>query len=333
MAGTNRIEHEAARPAASTPHPQPAIPLVYARLVAVMAIWGGYFVVAKVSVGETSPLAVAAGRYLIGGTVLAAIAFASPAYRVRPSRSQFALIGVMAVTGIFGFNVAAMVGLSHAPASDAAMIQPTMPTVFTGLLALVLFGERITRLQTAGVAVTLAGEALIFSSTLAGESFSSERLAGDLLFLAAALLWSVYTVTARALGDGLPALTATAWTMLAGLALLLPAGAPSLWRVAHDGIGISLAAQFLYLGIFSTFIGQLWWFEGIIRIGATRAALVNTLVPVFALALAAIFLGDRPGPARLTGAAIVLAGVILANTRTRPALRPAPVEPPLREPG
>lgn len=283
----------------------------YTQLLITITIWGGYFVVAKKAVDEASPLALATGRYVIGGAILAVIASRMGPWP-RPSRRELAALAAMGITSVFGFNVLSFWGLEMAPASDAALIMPTMPSLFVLPLAAWLFGERFGRWQFAGLGLLLLGEFLVFRHALFSEDIGGERLAGIGLFLATAFLWAIYTICARFLGGRIGPIHATLYGVVIGLALLAPIGSWSLGSALADEPSAGLLGALLYLGVLQTVVGLVWWFEGVQAIGASRAAVLNTLVPVVALFLTAVFLDDVPGPERLAGAAMVIGGVAIA---------------------
>lgn len=283
----------------------------YVQLLITITIWGGYFVVAKKAVGEASPLALAAGRYLIGGTVLALVAARMGPWP-RPTRRELFVLATMGVTSVFGFNILAFMGLELAPASDAALIMPTMPILFTMPLAVWLLGERLGRWQFAGLGLLLLGEFLVFRRALFSEDIGGDRLAGIGLFVATAFLWAVYTIGTRLLGGRIGPVHATLYSVAIGLALLIPVGAWPLAEAVTEGPSPGLWGAVLYLGVLQTVLGLVWWFEGVQTIGASRAAVLNTLVPVVALLLAALFLDEIPGLERTIGAGMVVFGVAVA---------------------
>jgi len=299
----------------------PSITRAYIQLIITVCIWGGYFVVAKKAVGEASPLALSCGRYVVGGLTLAVLAIRLGLPRV--DRRQAWLIAGMGATSVFGFNVLSFTGLDLAPASDAALVMPTMPTLFVIPLATVLFGERFGRWQIAGLVVLMAGELVVFREALFSGELGGDRVAGIGLFVAAAFLWAVYTLLARSLGDGLSPIHATFYAVAFGTLLLLPLGGYPFARELAEGSEGFLVA-IVYLGALQTVIGLVWWYEGIQAVGAARAAVINTLVPVVALALGAIFLDESPSVERIAGAGLVLAGVVLATRQRLEPLTPHP---------
>lgn len=299
---------------------RPGVTRAYVQLLITVVIWGGYFIVAKKAVGEYSPLALSTGRYLVGGLVLGLLAARSGLPRI--NRREALLIAGMGATSVFGFNILSFIGFDLAPASDAALIMPTMPTLFVIPIATILFGERLGRWQVAGLALLILGELVVFREVFFSGEIDGERLGGIALFMGSAFLWAVYTLLARAMGGGLGPVHATLYAVAFGTLLLLPFGGYAFARELTTISG-GFVVAILYLGVLQTVVGLVWWYEGIQAIGAAKAALMNTLVPVVALALGAVFLSETPSLERMAGATLVVAGVVVAT-----ALRSEPLATP-----
>ncbi len=126
---------------------------------------------------------------------------------------------------------------------------------------------------------------------------------------------------------GLSPLVAVSYSAFAGtLFLLLPAGLHGAFAQAvHFSWGSWLSIG--YLGVFGTVIGFLWYFQGIERIGAARAGVFINFVPVNAVLLAALFLGESLTLSLVSGGLLVIAGSYLAN-----AARPGKLFPPMGRP-
>lgn len=137
---------------------------------------------------------------------------------------------------------------------------------------------------------------------------------GDLFILGCVFSWSLYSVIGKTALKDLSPLVAVCYSALAGtLLLLVPAGLHGAFGEAlRFSPGVWLAIG--YLGIFGTVIGFLWYFQGIGKIGPTRAGVFINFVPVNALLLAALLLGERFTLSLVGGGMCVVVGAYLANT-------------------
>ena len=287
-------------------------PFVYG---VVALVWSGGWIASKLGVSAVPPLELSAIRFAIAGVLLLGIAKMTGA---RLGTERLGLIALSAAFGILGYNALVFVGLTMTPASDAALIVPTLVPVLTALFATTV-GERLTRDKILGSALSAVGATLVIAAGGGvGSTFSSERLVGDLLHVAGAACWAVYaTIGTRTLRAGSP-LGVVGVSSLLGAAMLFPLG-----FLEHGYRDVpSWPAQawlaIVYLVVFATVIGFVLFYWAVRRFGAGLAAMTSYLVPIGTLALAALILGERPAPLQLVGGAVILLGVRLA-TRRRPA--------------
>ncbi|MBI3522705.1 MAG: DMT family transporter [Chloroflexi bacterium] len=259
---------------------------------------------AKLGVTAVPPVEFVALRFVVASAVLLAMAGITRT----ALRGPLGMVVAVACTGFFGYHAAVFVGLTLAPASDAALIVPTTVPIFTAVGA-TFVGERFDTRRRAGLAAASLGAAIVVVSAQQGMDFDTRRLAGDLLLLAGALCWAAYTTIASV---GLRSISPLAIVALAtpiGGLMLLPLGL--LERGYADvptwsgGVWLAL----LYLAVFVSVGGFILhlWIVG--RVGPGLASLGSYLVPIATLLLAALILGERPHPLQLVGGAIILAGV------------------------
>lgn len=155
--------------------------------LSVALVWGLTFIAIKVGVSETSPLMLAALRFLF--SALPMVFFVAPP---KAHAWAVALYGLLIGAGQFGLLfVAIHEGFPIGLASLVIMAQ----AFFTILLAWALMGERPRRAQIIGAVVAFIGMAVIGSARLAGAS-----LGPFLLVVAAALFWALGNVLAKSVG-------------------------------------------------------------------------------------------------------------------------------------
>src|SRR5690349_9657100 len=102
--------------------------------------WSGSWITGKLAVGSAPPLEISTVRFVIAAMVLAAIAIAT---RTGLGRGDLRPVLLAGVFGYFGYNALVFVGLTMAPASDGALIVPTLIPVLTAVAASFV-GERLT---------------------------------------------------------------------------------------------------------------------------------------------------------------------------------------------
>ena len=294
----------------------PLLIAVYATLALALS---GQWIAAKLGVTAVPPLELSTMRFAIASAVLLAACAITrtplPLNRWRP-------IAAAAAFGVFGFNTLAFVGLTLTPASDSALIIPTMVPMATALFA-TLIHERLTRRKLVGFAIASVGAALVIAGgQQAGAEPSSDRLLGDLMELGAAIGWAASLVVGAIVLRRETVLGYVTLVVVIGTAMLLPLGA---WQQGYGDlpswtIETWLAAGFL--GVFSTAVAYVLFLWAVHRMGASLAAMVSYLTPVGTLVLAFLILGERPVLLQLVGGAVIVIGVRLAAHRP-PTVRAA----------
>ena len=282
--------------------------------------WSGSWITGKLALATAPPLEISAVRFIIAAVVLAAIAIATRTDMGQGSLWPVVLAGVF---GYFAYNALVFVGLTMAPASDGALIVPTTIPVLTALAASFV-GERITATKLAGFALASIGAALVILAGQTGDEVSSRRLVGDLLMLLGACCWAVYTVLGTiALRTRSPLAIVTIAAPV-GAALLIPLGFFEKGYADVAGWSIPVWLNVLYLALAGSVASFIVFYWVVRRVGAGGAAMTSYLVPVLTLAMAVVFLHDRPQAQQLVGGVVILAGVRLATWRLTRESQPIP---------
>jgi drug/metabolite transporter (DMT)-like permease len=173
--------------------------------------------------------------------------------------------------------------------------------------------------QWAGTLLSAAGIYIVIGG---GASVSRPSIAGDLLMLTAVLCWSASTVGARPLLARHPPLVVTGYSMAIGTVLYLPFAWPALRTVAWRDLSVRVWWAIGLSATFALCVAYMIWYTALQRIGNTRTSVYSNMVPIAAMVVAWLWLGEHIGAAKLTGAAAVLLGVAL--TKVQPGDAPVP---------
>lgn len=285
---------------------------IYFVMLLVPLFWGGAFGVTKHVVTELPPLTTAALRFFAAGILMAAGASVLGGWDWAAVRRRWLGLSLLAITGIFGYNYFFTVGIQYTSAINAVLVVVINP-VTTALVAVTLLGEPCSWRLVAGVGLSFFGVIVTITKgslgTLAALSFSL----GDLYMLGAVATWTAYTSIAKLVMKDVPPLTATSASTLIGSLMLVAAsfGEDGWSRLA--GISGQTTAEMIYLIIFPTVVAYFLFNKGIQRIGASRASAYINLTPVNAIWIAALFYGEAVTAAQLTGAALIICGLLLVT--------------------
>jgi drug/metabolite transporter (DMT)-like permease len=280
------------------------------QLLVCSLMWSSGYVFTKDLVDSVDPFVISSVRAMIAASVLAAISlvrFVSPL----PTRRE---IGPWLVLGTFNGwvpNVLTAYALVRAPAGLSALIQSSGP-LFVALMSHIAFDDdRLSARRLVGIVVGLAGIATLIGPALFSLD-GSATVPGLLLMLCVSLSYAGANVYAKTIPHIEPSRMALGQQMVSALGAtvlaLLLGGAAS-----YAPVGQALPAM-LGLSLIST-AAPITIFMYMIRAqGPTRASMTGYLIPVFAYALAIVFLGEPLGLREVAGGAIALIGVYFVST-------------------
>lgn len=291
-----------------------------AGLVLTAVIWAVNFSVSKTALATVPPLAFNALRYPLAG-LAAAVALRSVGPVVVPRRADVATIAGLGLLGNVAYQLLFIEGLDRTLAANSGVLMATAPA-WTAALAVPLAGERVGAAAWTGILLTCGGVGLVILGG-AEAAIGSGTLVGDLLTLGAAFAWGLYTVLSIPLVHRYGALPVTVWTMWVGAVVLPWFGIGQLREVGIGSLGVAEWAAVAYAGVLSITVAYLLWYRGVRALGGARTAAFGNLVPVIAIAVAWAWLGERPGPWQLGGAALTVLGVAVARRRAGPPVAAA----------
>ena len=301
-----------------------------ALLLLMVLIWGANYTIVKRAFEELPPQAFNAMRVTIASLVfLGLIAWAgrrgrrstglprvfyTPEPLERRDRWDLVWVGLV---GHFLYQSAFIAGLGRTSASNAALIIGATPVV-VAVLAAALGLERITRIHWVGVGVSAVG---IYFVVGTGVSIDGASLGGDLLVAVAVICWAVYTLGSGRLIARHSPLFVTGMTMAIGGLPYALVMLPELTRVEWARVSVWAWGAVVFSALFALCLSYLIWYAAVQRIGQSRTAMYSNLVPIAAMAVAAIWLHEAISPGRVLGTAAVLIGVFLTRLgRSAPAV-------------
>ena len=224
--------------------------------------------------------------------------------RIAPGRAA----AVLASAG-FGFPLLAFAGYQLAPAAHGATVMAAGLPVGTALLGLAFGSARIDGRRALSLVVVVAGSVLLAAATGGGGAWEG-AWRGDLLFLAAVLSWSAYTIMVQRWR--LPALD----TMLAIGLMAAPAYLPVWWLALPSTIGQAAPAavlfQAVFQGAFAAVLAGLLYTKAVALLGPGPTTMVGAAVPALSALAAWPLLGEALPPLGLFAVLLVSAGMALA---------------------
>ncbi len=278
-------------------------PSVLAAFAAVYLIWGSTYLTIRIAIETLPPLLMAGIRFLLAGAILYAIGRRPGVKRERLTWPHWRAAFVIGACLLFAGNGAVTWGEQYVASGLVALIVATVP-LWVAVFGPLFGALRIGRLEVAGIAVGLAGAALLLRP---GGSVHPQAL----LVVGSSMLWAIGSLYARRAPAPSSAVTAVGMEMLAGGLLLTIVGLATgeVGAVHLDHVSLASGIAFAYLTLIGAIVGYgayIWLLHQVPAAAAATYAFVNPLV---AVALGAVVLSEPITPPTLIAGGLIVVAV------------------------
>ena len=268
--------------------------------------WASAFVVIRYAAHDIRPGALSLGRLLVASVALSVMMIGRKL--VRMNAWEWALTAVVGVAWFAVYSVALNAGEQHVDAGTAAMLIQFAP-ILIGVLAGFLLGEGFPRMLVIGGLVAFAGTLIIGIATSTGRA----DLAGVLLVLLSATVYSIAMVAQKVVLRRIPALQVTWLACLIGTVACLPFAGELFGDLS--AVHTLTIIGVVYLGLVPTAIAFSTWAYALKYSTAGRLGVTTFAVPPITILLGWLFLGEVPPLLAIVGGALSLVGVAIARRR------------------
>ena len=276
--------------------------------------WGGNFVVGKAVSAAIPPVALAWWRWAFALIIILPFTV-QLLWSIRQTIiKHWKYLLLVSILGVTNFNTFVYMGLQSATATDAVLLLSATPVIIL-IFSRLLFAVPISLQQLLGIFISLTGVLIIISGGVPSQIGTVlEGAASSLWIIAAVVSWSLYSVLLKKRSNEINGQVFFAMTCLLGWLVITPFYLHEHW-VAEKQMpwNINAVLSIVYVGLFASVFAFLFWNRGVEILGANRAGNFIHLIPVWALLLASITLGERMYWFHWLGILFIFSGIGLAN--------------------
>ena len=281
----------------------------YVSVILAPIFWGFTFVLYKYANESFRPVSIAFLRLFVSIFFLFGFAFLFRRLgRIKKRDQKWFLL--MALFEPFFYFLGEANGMTLVTPTVGAVIIATIPLIVP-FSAYYLFGEKLTRLNHAGLVISFAGVLMVILNRHGG-AFTDPK--GILLMFVAVVSAVGYTMVARKLVSDYNPITITAYQSLYGLIMFLPLFVfREIPRLDLQAVTSSSLLALGYLGVFGSGICFILLTLGIRELGAARANIFANIVPVVAAIVSFLLLKEPMPSIKILGILVAILGLLMSQ--------------------
>jgi drug/metabolite transporter (DMT)-like permease len=280
-------------------------------ILLVTLVWGANVVAVKAALTDMPPILFAFVRFGIAFLVLLAVLRWREGSVGIPRRDVLPLF----LLGLAGFGLYQdlwATALGQTTASNSALIIAATP-VSTMLIAAAIGSDTLSPAKLLGACIGFSGVVTVMAATH-GFGFSGASV-GDLMTVGSTISWACYVAFGAPVLRRHSPLRMATWAIGFGCLGMLPFAA---WQAASfdsSRIHPGTLALLLFCALPAAAAANVVMFEAVKVLGPARTILFQFLVPAFAVAMAAVFLGEAIVVGQIGGGVVIVLGILVARSR------------------
>ncbi|GHE21689.1 DMT family transporter [Halomonas urumqiensis] len=276
-------------------------------------IWSGNMTINQLTVGTIAPSSIAFLRWVLALAVLTPFVLPSAWQHRDAIRRHWPKLAILGLIGMALWQGLAYVAAETTSATNMGILAAMVP-LLTVLLSALILRESPSLGGSLGGIIALLGVTVLLGHGNPLSLLQLEVALGDLLMVVAATCYALYGVMLKRWPLDLPPWVVLYVQVCFAVLFLLPGyllgpmtpvDGQNAWLILYAGIPASIITTYL-------------WMRAVRQIGASQASIFINLMPLFSALIAMVALGERVALFHFIGGALVLAGVIMAQTLTRP---------------
>ncbi|MBD1174204.1 DMT family transporter [Pelagibacterales bacterium SAG-MED01] len=291
----------------------------YIMLVCATLFWAGNFAVGKFAfLTEIPPLSLVFYRWLLVWVILLPFTFKNILKFKDIILDNLLLLFFLGLTSVGLFNSFTYLSLIHTQVINASLFNTAIPAVII-LLCFLFKIEKTNRFQILGLIVSVFGILSIITKLNLDILLSLDFNKGDIIMIGGVITWGVYSTLLKKKNFTLPLLTLVHVVCTFGLIFVFPQFLYEFSQGKVINIDINLFYTLIFLALFPSIGSYYCWAGAVSIIGANRAGIFLSLIPLFSTMMGIFFFSEKFQFYHLTGAALIILGLFLSNKEIKNA--------------
>jgi drug/metabolite transporter (DMT)-like permease len=291
----------------------------YIMLICASLFWAGNFIVGKFAfLTQIPPLSLVFYRWSLVWIILLPFTFKEIIRYKEVIIKNLPLIFFLGLTSVGLFNSFTYLALIHTQVINASLFNAAIPAIII-LLCFLFKVEDTNKFQIIGLIFTVFGMVVIITKLNLDILLSLSFNKGDLIMIGGAITWGVYSTLLKKKKFTLPLLTLVHVICTLGLVCVFP---QFLYEYSNGQVinfDINLVYTLIFLALFPSIGSYYCWAGAVSIIGANRAGISLSLIPLFSTIMAIGIYNEKFQFFHLIGAILIILGLFLSNKEIKNA--------------
>jgi drug/metabolite transporter (DMT)-like permease len=274
--------------------------------------WGVSFIATKIALRQLDVPVLIFTRFILA-LLLFSIIFLIQKRIPHFSRAEHGKIFVMSFLEPVLYFYFETQGLKLTSAPSASLLIATIP-VFVMIISFFTLKEKITVSRISGIILSIAGTVVLILGATGFSWCFNDSMKGDFFILGAVVSASLYTVLMRGLSQRHSAMDLTMMQIVYGTFFFFILSIPHLHTLRPIDLSAGSICAIIYLAVFCTILAFIFYNKALRYLPASQTSVFLNCVPVVTILAARFMLREYLTSMQLLGAAVVIAGVLLANS-------------------
>jgi drug/metabolite transporter (DMT)-like permease len=291
----------------------------YIMLVCATLFWAGNFIIGKLAfLTNIPPMSLVFFRWSLVWIILVPFTFKEIIKYKSIIFNNLPLLLFLALTSVGLFNSFTYLALVHTQVINASLFNTAIPAMII-LLCFLLKIEKTNKFQIIGLILAVLGILSIITKLDFDILLTLDFNKGDLIMIGGVITWGLYSAFLKKKKFDLPLLTLVHVLCTFGLIFILPQFLYELSQGQYVEFNINLIYTLIFLALFPSIGSYYCWAGAVSIIGANRAGIFLSLIPLFSTIMAIFFYDEKFEFFHLIGAVLIVIGLFLSNKEIKNA--------------